>query len=346
MKVLHVNNVANVPDALVKGLREIGIDAYLYQPFVGKGGPINQANDPVNRTTTTGMGINKQGGFGKLSVIANRIADAKTLANQVNRERYDIVHIHYGYFGVLGILGGYHYWLHCHGTDLRQNLYHPLYKKVTTLSLSKATQVLYSTPDLKKHVEKARHDAAFLPNPIHTQMFKPTNYTGPAGKILLVSRMDKVKGIDIAFRALEKLKKRNPKVQIDAFAWGPEFERLKNKDFVNFIPRIPHEKVNELISNYQIVVGQFEIGAIGMSEMEAMACARPVICYFEYQDWYAEAPPLVLAKTDDEIVDKIEYLLANPHQCEEIGITSRDWIVKYHDYISVAKRLAEMYSKS
>ncbi|MBE0447864.1 MAG: glycosyltransferase family 4 protein [Actinobacteria bacterium] len=322
MKVLHVNNVANVPDGLVKGLREIGIEASLYQPYTG---------------------IDKPGGLSKLRVITNRVGNARALAAQISRERYDVVHIHYAYFGMLGVLGRYPYWLHCHGTDIRRNLYHPAYKKITFMSLEQADRVLYSTPDLKAHAEKARTDAIFLPNPVHTEMFKPKDFEGTGDKVLLISRIDKVKGVDVAFSALEKLRKSNPALQIDAFAWGSDLERFKNCGFVNFIPKVSHKDIADIIPNYRVIVGQFELGIMGMSEMEAMACARPVICRFEYQNWYAEAPPLVLAKGEDEIVERIEELLAKPKLCKEIGFSGREWVVKYHDYISVAERLAKMY---
>lgn len=322
MKVLHVNNVANVPDGLVRGLQEIGVNASLYQPYTG---------------------INRVGALGKLRVVTNRIADIRALAKQIRKEKYDIVHIHYAYFGVLGVLGRYPYWLHCHGTDIRRNLYHPAFKTATALSLSKAQKVLYSTPDLKEHAEKTRPDAVFLPNPIYTEIFKPRTFEGTRGKILLISRLDKIKGIDVAFGALEKIKQRNPAVQIDAFQWGPDFERLKSKEYVNFIPKVTHKEIAELIPNYQIIIGQFNLGILSMSEMEAMACTRPVICSFEYEDWYSEAPPLVVAENEEEIVCKVEELLAKPKLCEEIGLAGREWVVKYHDYVSVAERLLGMY---
>lgn len=322
MKILHVNNVANVPEGLVRGLIKIGIDAHLYQPYTG---------------------IDKQNRLKKLGVIANRMSDIRSLAKQVHKEKYDIVHIHYAYFGVLGILGGYPYWLHCHGTDIRRNLVHPVYGKPTTMSLAKAKHILYSTPDLKTFADKVRPDAVFLPNPIQTDLFKPKDYSGPRGKILLISRIDKVKGIDTALGALEKLKTQNPSVKIDAFAWGPDLDRFGDKGFVNFIPRVAHKDFGKLISNYQVIVGQFSLGIMSMSELEAMACARPVVCSFNYQNWYDEAPPLMQAKDEDEIVLQVEGLLAKPKLCEEIGLAGRDWVAKYHDYISVARKLAKMY---
>ncbi|MCL6471227.1 MAG: glycosyltransferase family 4 protein [Firmicutes bacterium] len=324
MKVLHVNNVANVPEGLVRGLNSIGVEAHLFQPFTG---------------------INKTGRFAKLSVLAHRIRDTRLVAKQVLKENYDIVHIHYAYFGILGILGGYQYWLHCHGTDIRRNLNNPAYGKITSLSLMRAKRVLYSTPDLKKYADKIRPDAVFLPNPIQTDKFKPRSLKGTDGKILLISRIDKVKGIDTAFKAFEILKKQNPTVQIDVFSWGPDLARFKNKQFVNFIPTVKHEELGELISNYQIIVGQFDLGIMGMSEMEAMACARPVVSYFKYQDWYAEAPPLISTKNEVEIAAQIEGLLAKPKLCEEIGQAGRGWVIKYHDYIAVAKKLAELYKR-
>lgn len=326
MRVLHVNNVANVPDGLVKGLREIGVDAHLYQPYVG---------------------INKKKRFGPLGVIGNRIIDVKTLNAKIKKESYDIIHIHYAYFGMLGVLGRYEYWLHCHGTDIRRNLYHPLFKQITSLSMRHAKRLLYSTPDLKTHAEKKRPDATFLPNPIQTSLFEPTSISNEGtGKILLISRIDAIKGIDTAFSALAKIKKRNPSVSVDAFLWGPDLDRFKNESFINWIPTTSHDEIANLIHNYQIVVGQFALGILGMSEMEAMACARPVVCDFTYDLWYPEPPPILQAKTEDEVVMQIENLLENPRLCGEIGQAGRDWVVANHDYVSVARKLSQMYNKA
>lgn len=325
MKVLHINNVANVPDGLVKGLRKIGVDAELYQPYVG---------------------INKKRRLGPISVIANRFVDAKSLTKKIKKERYDIVHIHYAYFGMLGILGGYDYWLHCHGTDIRRNQYHPLYKHITSPSMKRANTLLYSTPDLKIHAERKRKDAIFLPNPIQTSLFEPTPLPKQDNrKILLISRIDAIKGVDSAFKALESIKKNNPSVSIDAFLWGPELDKYKDQNFVNWIPTMKHEEISKLIQNYHIVVGQFHLGILGMSEMEAMACARPVVCDFTYGSWYPQEPPVVQAKTVEEIAGRIQELLDDPSMCEDIGEAGRNWVMNNHDYIAVAKRLAEMYEK-
>jgi len=325
MKILHVNNVASVAESLVAGLGKLGINADLYQPYTG---------------------IDNSSKLGKLKVGINRVLDARTLAANVKREAYDIVHIHYAYFGMLAVLGDYPYWLHCHGTDVRRNLYLPAFKKITQMSLTRAERVLYSTPDLKSHVERHRPDAGLLPNPVRIDLFKPRSPGKTTGKILLISRMDKIKGIGVAFDALEKLKTDYPDLEIDAFAWGPDFESLRNKRFINFIPKTTHRGMAELLPDYQIVIGQFELGILGMSEMEAMSCAKPVVCRFDYSSIYPEAPPIVRAHGAHEIISKVEELLASPKLCREIGEVGRDWVVKYHGYIPVAERLAKDYESA
>jgi len=325
MKILHINNVASVAESLVAGLRKLGVDAHLYQPYTG---------------------VDNFGKLGKFKVGLNRLLDVRTLAANVKKEAYDIVHIHYAYFGMLAVLGDYPYWLHCHGTDIRRNLYHPAFRKITQISLKHAERVLYATPDLKAHAERHRPDASLLLNPVRIDLFKPRSPGGSTGKILLISRIDKIKGISTAFNALEKLKNEYPDLEIDAFAWGPDFESFKNKQFINFIPKTSHRGMAELIPDYQVIIGQFRLGILGMSEMESMACAKPVVCRFDYHNLYLEAPPIVRADGEDEIVSKVEKLLASPKLCKEIGEAGRDWVVKYHGYISVAERLARDYESA
>lgn len=325
MKILHVNNVASVAESLVAGLRKLGVDAELYQPYTG---------------------VDKSGKLGKFKVGINRALDVRTLAANVKREVYDIVHIHYAYFGMLAVLGDYPYWLHCHGTDIRRNLYRPPFRKITQVSLKHAERVLYSTPDLKAHAERHRPDASLLLNPVRIDLFRPRSPRKPKGKILLISRIDKIKGVSTALNALERLKNKYPGLEIDAFAWGADFENFRNKRFINFIPKTTHQGMAELIPDYQVIIGQFELGILGMSEMEAMSCAKPVVCRFDYQSIYPEAPPIVRAGGEDEIVSGVEELLANPKLCKEIGEAGRDWVVRYHGYIPVAERLARDYESA
>jgi len=263
LKILHVNNVANVPATLVKGLTVSGIEAELYHPKTG------------------GYTLGK---VGKICLSFQRFGEILSLSKYIKREKFDIVHIHYAYFGLFGILGGYPYWLHCHGTDVRRNLYHPLFKHITVSSLKRAGKVFYSTPDLYEYVSKLRSDAIFLPNPIDTNLFSPVPNNTTGKRILIISRIDNEKGADKIFQAVKKIKEKHSEVEIAAFAWGRHLDTYKDAK-VTFIARVEYAKMPTIINSFDIVIGQIELGSMGMSELETMACAKPVMCCFRYKKW-------------------------------------------------------------
>jgi glycosyltransferase involved in cell wall biosynthesis len=325
MKVLHINNVANVPLHLTDALRKIGIEATLYQPSLG---------NPEDRFWAKGQ------------LILKRVTENLKLARQVRKEKYDIVHIHYAYFGLLGIIGRFRYWLHCHGTDVRRNLYHPLFRIPTTLSLAQAEKVLYSTPDLAEHVKKERSDAIFLPNPVDTEMFRPK----PAEptkeiKILLISRLDEIKGVHEVFEAVKNLAKKFPQIKFSAPKWG-RFLNLYFNYPANFYEKVTYSKMPTLINGHDIVIGQTKLGILSMSELQAMACGKPVICYYESFGNYEEDPPVFKAHSAPEIEERVQELIENREQWKQIGKISREWVKKYHDSKKVAEKLAQLYQES
>jgi glycosyltransferase involved in cell wall biosynthesis len=326
MKVLHINNVANVPLHLTDALRQIGIEAAIYQPFLG---------NPEDKLWTKGQ------------LVLKRVSENLKLAKQVRREKYDIVHIHYAYFGLLGIIGRFHYWLHCHGTDVRRNLYHPLFRIPTTLSLAQAEKVLYSTPDLAEHVKKERADAIFLPNPVDTEMFMPRLMESSEEiiKILLISRLDEIKGVHEVFEAVKNLVKKFPQIKFSAPKWGRFLSTYLDYP-VNFYEKVAYSKMPALINSHDIVIGQTKLGILSMSELQAMACGKPVICHYESFGNYEEDPPIFKAHSAKEIEEKVQELIEKRAQWKQIGEVSREWVKKYHDSKKVAKELLQLYQES
>lgn len=321
MKVLHVNNVANVPAQLVKQLRRLGVDAELHQPTIG------------------GFEV---GPGGKLGVAGRRLIDAATLRRHVRRGRFDIVHIHYAYFGVLGILGGYDFWLHCHGTDVRRNPYHPFFRLPTLMSLARAKRILYSTPDLAEHVARFRPDGRFLPNPVDTELFSP-GPSPPVPRILIISRIDKIKGIDQVLEAASVVKRRHPAVSITAIGWGPDLAAFRDAEGVQFVPKVAHELLPNLIRDHTLILGQVKVGGLGMSELEAMACARPVICNFKYGSWYDDPAPVLQAEGARQMVERIEELLDDSDSARNAGRAGREWVSRHHGAGRVAAELLKFY---
>lgn len=323
MKIAHVRDVANVASTLVDGLNALGNQAELVPVTV------SGANYPVPL---------------KALFLPHRLSEGLKINKYLKAQKFDIVHLHVAYMGWLGILGKYPFFLHCHGIDLYRNLYHPLLRKITIKALQAAEKIFYSTPDLMAHVARIRPDAIFLPNPINMTNFQPAEPNNPAPRVLFISRLDEVKGTDVAFAAIQQIKRKRPEVQIDVFAMGGQIANYRDRSDVNFIPKVAYGDMPALLNLYDIILGQFKLGIVSMSELEAMACGKPVVSYFSYPQFYDEPPPLYSTKDVNGIVDYVSALLDDPIMRRQSGEQGRDWVVRHHDHVAVAKILETEYA--
>lgn len=326
MRILHIHDIANVGTTLVEGLRQLGHEAELRR--------LNLAA-PQSATLT------------KLLVSPLRLREMLRVNQQVRRGRYDIVHIHFAYLGWLGILGRYPYFLHCHGSDVRRDLKDWRRRWFIEKSLQRAKKVFFATPDLADIVRPIRPDAIFLPNPVNTAQFHlQPRPTGSHSKILLGSAFYPIKGIELAMQGLQEIVHRYPQIEITAFAVGPEYPRYQNSPGFRFISPVPHSEIVALYHAHDLIVGQFNIGSLGMVELESMACGRPVICHYVENQSYASPPPIINAHSATEITEKIAYLLENPPELQMIGEASRAWVAKFHDYRQIANKLLVIYQQN
>jgi glycosyltransferase involved in cell wall biosynthesis len=334
MRVLHVNDVVGVASNLVRGLQSMGITTELFQP-------------------TTGTYRATRGRRAFLPVI--RTAEAFHLRDYVRYGRFDIVHIHYGRFAYLALLTGIPYYLHLHGGDMYFDMKHPIWRPLTILGIRRAKKVIYATPDLQKLIEPIRPDAIFLPNPIDLELFSPIEgvIEKKVPKIFSISKLDRRKGMNFVLRIIELLWQTEKKLQVSLFGFGDATKVLD--DFIRehrsdsrliILPRTPHEQMPGLINSFPMILGQhsLEIGALGISELESMACGKPVVCYYAFPGAYTTPPPVIVTDTPLKACNEIKSLLCNPELCQTIGESSRSWVEKYHKLEVISSKLLEIYS--
>jgi glycosyltransferase involved in cell wall biosynthesis len=210
--------------------------------------------------------------------------------------------------------------------------------------MKRARRFYYSTPDLRVFASPVRADSQFLPNPIDTRQLRPLPRAGSGPpRVLLLSRFEREKGQDIAVAMARALRRRLPAVEIDAFDWGPLVAELADPGVVRLIPTVPYREIPELLCRYDLLFGQFQLGAMGMMELEAMACGKPLLSYFKYPEVYDEPPPLYSTVDPAEGAEIAASLLSDAAARRQAGEKGRAWVEAHHNFIEVARTLEGHY---
>ncbi|HLW01589.1 MAG TPA: glycosyltransferase family 4 protein [Ktedonobacterales bacterium] len=329
MRILHVHPINQVAQQYMDGLARLGHTGTLYEPSLAGGG----AALPL-----------------KLAMMPGRIFHMSQIVGDLNSAHYDLAHIHWASYGVLGLASRIPYIVHCHGSDVRERLKTPAARILLTPILRRAAAVLCITPDLLPVVQGVISDARFFPAPVDASVFTPPPDEMPPRPwtVLLFARLEPGKGVEVAAQGVAHFAERHPEVRVCLLDYGvlsAEYRQRYGGRF-DFLPRVPPDEVPNLLRRVDGVVGQFAVGALGLSELQAMSCARPVIASFRYPEAYAAPPPLYQATTAEEVDAQLEFIFQHPQEAKDVGEQARAWIRVFHDAEALAKRLEGIYTQT
>jgi glycosyltransferase involved in cell wall biosynthesis len=263
----------------------------------------------------------------------------------LRRGRFDIVHVHYATHGLVGVAGGAPFVLHCHGSDIRNVRPRSHVGRYLTTLMRHASEVLYSTPDLRSPAQALRADARFVPNPIDVDRFTP----GPGAErdVLLGVRLHPIKGADTAIDAVAELRRRRPETTVTLIADGPlagdAVERLGRGVMV--VERQAHDAMPDVLRRHRVTLGQFRLGILSQYELEAMACGVPVVADFRFPEAYGAVPPVLDAMSVRSAAEALERILSDESLLISEGVRSRDWVIAEHSADRVAQRVSTIYAE-
>ncbi len=305
MKVLHLNNPAQVATNLVKAQKELGVDATLAV------------------TSTKGWHTNFDHNLSKVNTnsIKGKIDIGKKLYDLI--KECDILHYHgqavsHGYRDLVmwsGIMGK-PVILHHHGSEIRNKDY-PKFAN----DLVKYRYV--STPDLLEFVPNAE----WLPNPVDIQglEYSEPDVSGPL-KILHAPTNRDVKNTKAVETAISALKDEGLDIQ---------FTIAEDRK---------HSELIEIISGNDLVVDWLnpEYGIYGVFSIESMALGRAVICSLNDSLYDKHDVPIISIPPTD-LADKIKELYNNRNLLVIGGKSSYDFVQSHHNPIESAKKVIERY---
>ena len=326
MKIVHVHNVAYVATTLVDALNSIcDTDAIFFE--------------------------RKAYSVGLWTHLRNMISFKKLL----KKEKPNIVHVHYLSTSLYALFARTEYVLHVHGSDIRGlsdnlktcSIKEKLSRKFKIYVLKKAQLVFYSTPNLKVDVDTVRKDAIFIPNPVKIESHSKKEYEFKDNKIniLFFAALWERKGADIVFPALKELNDiYGVKINIVCLNFGYQKDNYNKYEFVNYIGKVPHKDINKLISQFDIIIGQLKVGAIGVSELEVMMHGIPLVSNFRYNEFYSEECPLISCDNSADVVKEVQKLIENIELRKEVAEKQLEWVNRYHSDMNVALKLLDIYN--
>lgn len=333
MRILYAGNTANFGYNVVYHMRKINVDMEL---LMQKNSEVT--SDPIMRDSTLNKIYPKWINFYDKTKLLWKINILKKMQN------YDLILansslILYAYFSCKP------YIVQPIGSELRVTAFSKSLKGfLMRRALHKANVVIISTDVSELFLQKLKIKNYFIIpcnpeisffHPEKTQkidfndnftIFHPTNLNW------------KSKGNDILIKGFTIFLKHHPNSILLIVEHGIDLEKthelvrkLKIEKNIKFVKGpLTYSQLRYYYNNADVVADQFigtEIGAIGR---EVMCSQKPLLANFDeesYKSQFGSSPPVLRAKSSDEICSKLELLL-NDKTKEKYGNDSRLWMEK------------------
>lgn len=112
--------------------------------------------------------------------------------------------------------------------------------------------------------------------------------------------------------------------------------------------KVRHADLKYYQAQADIIVDQLWAGWHGSTGVECLAAGKPVITYIEpiigqYLKKNRDFP--LLSANSKNIYDVLKYCITHMEEMQQIGKESRKYALKYHDYRTVVRQLADGYEK-
>jgi hypothetical protein len=154
----------------------------------------------------------------------------------------------------------------------------------------------------------------------------PTFRIGDTLRIAHAPNHDHFKGTHHLVQAIDRLIKEGEKIELVS------------------VQGVPNKKVIELFGTSHIVADQFVAGFHGYTALEAMAMAKPVLCFLRNDQMMIDPVTCPIINTGPEaIYGVLKQCLRGELDLQAIGRSGRLYVEKYYSLEAVAVRLGNLY---
>lgn len=272
------------------------------------------------------------------------------IAFKILRAKGDLYHAHYllqdcyiaSKLGKKPLIG------HAHGSDLRDEIKKRKWGWIIKHNLQKCDKIVVAQPTILDTALEFNETAEYFPIPFDPKLFfpKPLPPEPEEKQVFIASTHNfRIKGTDRFLKALGSL---SEPVKIKSLAGGKDFveaQRLAGELGlqVDFIPKVPHEKMSELYWGSDLVLGSFSIGQLDTVAIEAMACGRPVV-HSVSRKFFGNCPLEELESVHDA-AEIIQRLLDEKNEREQRVKSQLDYVNSTHSAPLLAEKLFRIYTK-
>ncbi len=160
--------------------------------------------------------------------------------------------------------------------------------------------------------------------------------------ILTSARLDDhFKGSTMAFNATIQFLIKHSNARLALIGWGSDKDKiitlLNEANVLNQVILLPvcgKERLIQYLRSADCFLGQFILGAYGHADLEALACALPVIAYINENQYNylcpTGSPPILQAQESDRVFQHLELLIHNKDQRTQLGQAARKWFIENH----------------
>jgi glycosyltransferase involved in cell wall biosynthesis len=223
---------------------------------------------------------------------------------------------------------------------------------------------IHQTPDKVQAISKALAKRAekfgaknveVIPNGVDLKEFQKRNIPKEKYRIVCVSHLKKVKGIEYLIGAMPKVLEKFPEAKLVLIGEGPERENLKTQisnlkieNSVEFKGALPHEKIPEELAKSEVFVLPSISEGMGIVIVEAQAVGIPVIGtnVGGIPDIIknGENGILVEPKNPKELADAIIKIFSEPEFAQKLVKNAKVNLEKY-DWQNIAQKVNSIYQE-